>query len=122
MLLSGSCSTGVVRSPRGCSSTIPFSGTVPAGAQWSINVNSSGSSDPIKTGSLVFDGVTVASFTAGAGGTPGSFFRTNTYTGTGTITGGPYTPTTVTFNVAGAGSSLPNTINAHIGGSVTLTG
>ena len=122
LLISGSCSTGVVRSPRGCSTTIPFSGTVPAGAQWSINVNSSGSSDPRKTGSLVFDGVTVATFTAGAGGTPGSFFRSNSYSGTGTITGGPYTPTTVTFSVSGAGSSLPGTSNAHIGGSVTLIG
>ena len=121
LLLSGSC-TDRQRSPRGCSTTIPFSGTVPAGAQWSINVNSSGSSDPLKTGSLVFDGVTVASFSAGAGGTPGSFFRSNSYTGTGTITGGPYPPNTVTFNVAGAGSSLPGTSNAHVGGSITLTG
>ena len=118
--LSGSC-IDRQRSPRGCSTTIPFSGTVPAGAQWSINVNSSGSSDPLKTGSLVFDGVTVATFSAGAGGTPGSFFRNNSYTGTGTITGGPYTPTTVTFNVSGAGTSLPGTSNAHIGGSVSVT-
>ena len=104
--------------------TVP---TFPVGATAVFSNNSSGTSNPLKTAILRFDGVEVARFSSGAGGTPGSFCRTDgAATSTPiTLTGGPYTPTTITLQVTGAASTRPDLAAmcpANISSSVTVFG
>ena len=100
--------------------------TIPVGATAVFNNNSSGTSNPLKTAILRFDGVEVARFSSGAGGTPGSFCRTDgAATSTPiTLTGGPYTPTTITLQVTGAAATRPDLAAmcpANISSSVAVT-
>ena len=97
--------------------------TVPAGAVATFTNSSSGTSNPLKTATLWFDGVAVASYSSGVGGTPGSFCRTDgtSVSGPITLTGGPYTPTLIELSVSGAASTLPGLgCPANISSSVSV--
>lgn len=95
--------------------------TMPAGAQVTFTSTSSGTSDPIRTLILFFDGVNVASASGGAGGTPGSHCRNGYWTQTVTMSGGPYTPSTVTLGIYGRATILHGlSCVANISGSVSV--
>jgi hypothetical protein len=93
--------------------------TMPAGAQVTFSSSSSGTSDPLRPMTLKFDGVTVASVTHGLGGTPGSWCRYGSASTTHTMSGGPYTPTTVTLSINGAATSGTGCAG-NISGSVSV--
>ena len=123
-LLSGAVNGG----DRGATATItPASPvTFPVGSVAVFTNNSTGTSNPLKTAILRFDGVEVARFSSGRGGTPGSFCRTDgAATSTPiTLTGGPYTPSVITLQVVGAASTRPDLramCPANISSSVTVT-
>jgi hypothetical protein len=97
--------------------TPSYAFTMPAGAQVTFSSSSSGTSDPLRPMTLKFDGVTVASVTHGLGGTPGSWCRYGSATTTHTMSGGPYTPTTVTLSIDGAatsGTGCPGNISGSV--------
>ena len=121
-LLSGAVNGG----DRGATATITPTTvpTFPAGSVAVFSNNSTGTSNPLKTAVLRFDGVEVARFSSGVGGTPGSFCRTDgAATSTPiTITGGPYTPSVITLQVTGAATTLVRLpCPANISSSVTVT-
>ena len=123
-LLSGAVDGG----DRGSTATITpaESVTFPVGSVAVFTNNSTGTSNPLKTAVLRFDGVEVARFASGVGGTPGSFCRTDGAATSTPITldGGPYTPSVITLQVTGAASTradLRAMCPANISSSVTVT-
>ena len=100
--------------------TPSYSFTMPAGAQVTFSSTSSGTSDPLRPMTLYFDGVSVASASGGAGGTPGNWCRYGNWSSTVTMSGGPYTPTTVTLSINGAATSGTG-CPGNISGSVSVT-